>query len=100
MDKQVFTLTNIENIVRPIAMKYGAEAVYLFGSYARGEADGDSDLDFLVFGGANFKPTNIFAFAEELRELMQKPVDMFEISEVNPGTDFYNTIMKEKVLVA
>lgn len=27
-------------------------------------------------------------------------VDIFEIREVNPDSDFYQTIMKEKVLVA
>jgi len=74
--------------------------IYLFGSYARGEADEDSDLDFLVFGGENFKLTMIFAFAEELREVLKKDVDVFEISEINKESDFYNTIMKERLLVA
>ena len=31
-----------------IAAKYGARSVRLFGSLARGEADAQSDLDFLV----------------------------------------------------
>lgn len=74
--------------------------IYLFGSYARGEADGDSDLDFLVFGGENFKLTMIFALAEELREVLKKDVDVFEINEINKDSDFYNTIMKERLLVA
>ena len=44
----------------------------MFGSYARGEANEDSDLDFLVLGGEDFKLTMIFAFAEELREVLKK----------------------------
>jgi len=31
-----------------IAAKYGARKVRVFGSVARGEADGQSDVDFLV----------------------------------------------------
>ncbi|GIW94725.1 MAG: hypothetical protein KatS3mg110_2766 [Pirellulaceae bacterium] len=31
-----------------VAAKYGAKKVRIFGSVARGEADEDSDLDFLV----------------------------------------------------
>lgn len=87
-------------MVEPIAKKYGVKEIYLFGSYARGEADGDSDLDFLVFGGENFKLTMIFALAEELREVLKKDVDVFEINEINKDSDFYNTIMKERLLVA
>ena len=34
--------------------------IYLFGSYARGEADAQSDLDFLIFGGDGFRLTEIF----------------------------------------
>ena len=44
----------------------------MFGSYARGEADESSDLDFLVFGGENFKLTMIFSLAEDLRKVLKK----------------------------
>ena len=100
MDKSVLTLEQIKRIVKPIAEKYHVEAVYLFGSYARGEADGDSDLDFLVFAGNKCKPVMVFAIAEELHEAFQKKIDAFEICEINQGTAFYDTIMREKVLVA
>ncbi len=100
MGNHVFTLKDIVSLVEPIAKKYGVKEIYLFGSYARGEADGDSDLDFLVFGGENFKLTMIFALAEELREALKKDVDVFEINEINKDSDFYKTIMKERLLVA
>lgn len=100
MDNRIFTLKDIVSLVKPIAEKYKVKEIYLFGSYARGEADGDSDLDFLVFGGENFKLTMIFALAEELREVLKKDVDVFEINEINTDSDFYNIIMKERLLVA
>ncbi len=94
------SLNEIVNIVKPIADKYRIQAIYLFGSYARNEATSDSDFDFLVYGGEGFKPTSIFAFAEELRKAFQKDVDVFEIREINQDSDFYRNIMKDKVLVA
>lgn len=100
MQKPIFTMEHIAALVKPLADKYRVKEIYLFGSYARGEADENSDLDFLVFGGELFRRTMIFALAEELRETLQKKVDVFEISEVNPDSNFYKTIMKEKVLVA
>ena len=96
----IFTLDNINRLVKPLADKYRVKEIYLFGSYARGEADESSDLDFLVFGGEHFKLTNILALGEELREVLKKNVDVFEINEINQESDFYKTIMKEKVLVA
>ena len=100
MNKKILTSEDINRFVRPIAEKYHVKEIYLFGSYARGEADENSDLDFLVFGGKNFKLTMIFSLAEDLREVLNKKVDVFEISEINQDSDFYKTIMKERVLVA
>ena len=100
MNNEVFTIENIINLVKPIAEKYRVNSMYLFGSYARSEASGDSDLDFLVYGGEDFKLTTIFSLAEELREALNKNVDVFEIHEINTDSDFYNTIMKERLLVA
>ena len=100
MRNAVLTIENIINMVKPIAEKYHVDQIYLFGSYARGEAGIDSDLDFLVYGGDNFKLTMIFALAEELREVLDKKVDVFEIHEINQESEFYNTIMKERLLVA
>lgn len=99
MNNKVFTVNDIEALVKPIAKKYKVKAVYLFGSYARGEADENRDLDFLVFGGGNFKLTMIFSFAEELRAVLKKEVDVFEINEINKDSDFCNRIMKERLLV-
>lgn len=100
MSDNVFTISKIKEIVKPIAMKYNVEEIYLFGSYARGEATKDSDLDFIVFGGKNFKLTMIFALAEELREAFQKEVDVFEIHEINQDSAFYSAIMNERLIVA
>lgn len=44
----ICTLDEIRRIIVPIAQKYNLSAVYLFGSYARGTAREDSDLDLLV----------------------------------------------------
>ena len=100
MQTSVFTMEQIAAAVKPLADKYRVKEIYLFGSYARGEADENSGLDFLIFGGEMFRRTMIFALAEELREVLKKNVDVFEIAEVNPDSNFYQTIMKEKVLVA
>lgn len=96
----VLSRNEIERIIRILLVKYHAEYALLFGSYARGEATSSSDIDLIVFGGQNFKPQNIFAFGEELREMTKRNADVFEISEVNKNTPFYDNVMREGVKIA
>ena len=44
----VYTLEEISRLVQPVAEKYHLKAVYIFGSYARSEAQDNSDIDVLV----------------------------------------------------
>ncbi len=94
------TLPEIESAIKTLLFKYKAEYALLFGSYARGEATEDSDIDVVVFGGDNFKKTNIFAFAEDLRQIVGKDVDAFEICEINKSSSFYTNIIKEGIKIA
>lgn len=43
-------MSQIEAFGRRIGEEFGAERVILFGSYARGGASADSDVDLLVIG--------------------------------------------------
>jgi len=90
----------IEKRIKSLLARYNAESALLFGSYARGDQTPDSDIDVVVFGGENFKKSNIFAFAEELREAFGIDADVFEISEVNEGSAFYDNLMREGVMIA
>jgi predicted nucleotidyltransferase len=44
----IYTLDDLKQKIAPIARKYDIPAVYVFGSYARGEATDDSDVDLLI----------------------------------------------------
>jgi predicted nucleotidyltransferase len=47
----VFTIDDIRKRVIPIVIKYGINTFSLFGSYARNEANENSDLDFVMDKG-------------------------------------------------
>ena len=96
----MLTRTEIETCVRTLLVRYNAEYAILFGSYARGEETPDSDIDIVVCGGNDFKKTDIFLFAEELRKILNINADVFEISEVNEGSSFYDNIMAEGIKIA
>lgn len=99
-DTRVRLPEDIARHIRTLLAKYRASSAILFGSYARGEATEDSDIDVIVIGGKNFHATDIFAFGEDLRQLTGKNVDAFELREVNKGTPFYDSIMRDGVRIA
>ena len=58
------------------AAKYGAYNVRVFGSVARGEADSDSDVDFLVEMAAERNLFDLGGLLMELQNLLDCPVDV------------------------
>ena len=59
-----------------IAAKHGAHNVRVFGSVARGEADEDSDIDFLVEMEAGRSLLDMGGLLMDLRELLKRDVDV------------------------
>jgi uncharacterized protein len=102
----IYTLAEIKKIVVPIAKKYNVAEMYLFGSYARGEADEKSDLDFAVKEDENgYLIEHYFSFVEELEKAFQKEVDIIFLDNVDDSaTRFANRFApkfeKDKVQVA
>ena len=62
--------------------------------------DAASDIDLLVVGGKDFDLTDVLCIAEELHCALGKPVDVYELREINPQSAFYDTILAEGVQIA
>ena len=65
---KVYTIEEIRAKAVPIAKKYGVKKLSLFGSYARGEADAQSDLDFMYDSGSG-KIQSTFEYVEFVYDL-------------------------------
>jgi len=64
-----------EEVLR-ICAKYGARNVRVFGSVARGQADAESDIDFLVEMDAGRSLFDLGGLQYELEQLLGRPVDV------------------------
>ena len=86
------SISEIKEIVSEIAKQYGAERVYLFGSYARGEERNDSDIDLHVYQGDIFG-FKIGGFYADLEEKLENKIDLVigELTE-NPRARYKTTI--------
>ena len=64
-ENNILLLDELKALVRNLVKKYRAEYAILFGSYARGEATRESDIDIIIVGGTNFSALDALAFGEE-----------------------------------
>ena len=80
----IYTLDEIARRIRPVAERYRLRAVYVFGSYARGEAREDSDVDLLVdTDGANLK--TLFALGglySDLEDALEKELSLVTVDSL------------------
>ena len=97
MCDKIYTLDEIKSIAAPIAKQYGVNAMYLFGSYARGEATATSDLDFRIERGRIRSLFELSAMYQALVDGFQKDLDLLTSQNIEP--DFLAAIQPEEVLV-
>lgn len=75
----ILTIKQIKDLIRPIMLKHNIKDVYLFGSYSRGEANRDSDVDIYCDKGDVRSLYDEVAFKEELEVALNKKVDVVTI---------------------
>jgi len=74
----VLNIETIKTKAVPIFKNYGVNQAYIFGSFARGEQNQDSDIDFLIEYDPNVDFT-LFELVElkyALEEAFQRKVDV------------------------
>ena len=72
----VLTIKQIKTIILPILAKHNIKEVYLFGSYARGEAKNSSDVDIFCERGDIKTLIDQGFLEEELENALGKEVDI------------------------
>ena len=90
-------LTNdqIQSIAAPIAESYGVRSMSLFGSYARGEATEDSDVDLLIERGDALRGWDIGGLYVDLCDALGKELDLVTVAGADP--EFLARIRKDEV---
>ena len=86
----------LKAVVGDLARQYGAERVYLFGSYARGDATETSDIDLRIDKG-NIRGLQFARLLGDLEDTLGKKVDLISTSGMDE--DFRKAIASEEVLL-
>ena len=93
----IYTIDDIRNKTVPIAKEFGITRMSLFGSYARGEATDDSDVDLYIDRGKLSNLLQYFAFVDELENVLHCHVDV--VTTGIEDKQFLSAIMQEGVLL-
>ncbi len=93
----IYTIDEIKKIATPIVREYGVNRLSLFGSYARGEANENSDIDFYMDKGDLKGFIQYFSLVDKLEESFQCHVELITTGFSNK--EFLNKIQKDEILI-
>lgn len=95
----VYTVNQIQSILSPILKDKGISKAILFGSYAKGLADDDSDVDICVDSKGRLKGFDFIEVMEDITERLQKPVDLIDITHIDKGSRVEQEIHDTGVMI-
>ena len=95
--ESLYSVDDVKRIVSPIAQRFGVERMWLFGSYARGDFNLDSDLDFRVDMESPCGYFKLAGFYNALEEALGKKVDLLPTDSID--ADLLEQIKNDEVIV-
>ena len=100
----MLTIDAIRQKITPLCVNYEIERAYIFGSYARGEADEESDVDIRVEIDAKNKKLKTLLqetnFQMDIESALNKKVDLLTV--LPPGSinqTIRNYILREEAVI-
>lgn len=93
----VLSVETIKKICAEVFANYAIEYCYLFGSYAKGKATTESDIDLLV----DTETTGLafYGLIEALREALGKKVDVLNQAQIKDNFALTQEILKEGIKI-
>lgn len=93
-------ILSVEKIIeecRKVFVEFEIEYGYLFGSYAKGEALENSDVDLLI--SSKVTGLDFFGLVEKIRMNLHKKVDLILVSQLTNNLNLLNEILKDGIKI-
>ena len=97
MTTQIYSIPEIRNLLMPIFSQYDIKKAILFGSYGKESATENSDVDLLVDSG--LRGLKFLGLSEAIREALDKEVDVFDMTHIEPNSLIEREIQSTGVLL-
>lgn len=99
MSEKVYTIEELKDILKNIFDNFNIKRAILFGSYAKNMQTSKSDVDIVIDSEGTLLNIYFYGLLEDLVQKLQKNVDLFEISEIQEGSQIFKDIQNEGVIV-
>lgn len=96
-DHGILTIDQIRDSCATIFKEFPVEYCYLFGSYAKGKATENSDVDLLI--ATSVSGIKFYDFVEAIREGLQKKVDVLNREQLSDNPELINEILKDGIKI-
>ena len=93
----VLDIKDIRSVGSSVLQKYDVDFCYLFGSYAKGQANEKSDVD--IFVSMPVRSTDFYDMVECLREKLHKKVDVVHETQLVNNLELTKEIMKDGIKI-
>ena len=93
----VLKTETIKEVVSNICSKYKVNACYLFGSYAKGKARNDSDIDLMIV--SELEGIEYYQLLGDLENRLKKKIDLIRLETAIQNVKLMNEILKEGVKI-
>ena len=97
MEQRKYSIEYIRDVLTPIAKKYQIKRVYLFGSYARGDYNKNSDVDLRIDKGNLKGMFALCGFYTDVSEALRLEVDVVTTGSLEEA--FLERLRDEEVLL-
>lgn len=92
-----YSIEELRRIISPIARQHGVESVSVFGSYSRGAASADSDVDLKIEKGQLRSLYQLCGFRLAVEDALKLSVDL--VTSESSDRAFLDMIKKDEVLL-
>lgn len=93
----VLSIDKIREICINVFSNYDVSFCYLFGSYAKGYATENSDIDLLI--DTSVSGLQFFDLIETLREQLKKKIDLLDIKQLENNLSLTSEILKDGIKI-
>ena len=93
----IYSIDDIKAALYPVFVKHSVKKAVLFGSYVKGMANQNSDVDLLLDSG--LRGLQFVGLIEEVRLALDKEVDVFDETHIIPNSKIFSEISRDGVVI-